>query len=82
MQGVAGAELGTGTSATVGSVVQSINIPTQFFDEVNLAYYLQDNFRVYAGHRYLGGKNAAAFGAEWGIPGSTVSWRPSSPRHA
>lgn len=68
LQGLAGAEYGSGSSAVSGPLLQSVNIPTRFFDEVNLAYYLQDNFEVYAGHRYLGGKNAAAFGAEWGIP--------------
>jgi len=68
LQGVAGVEFGNNTSATVGSVIQQINIPQRFFDQVNVAYYLQDNFKVYAGQRYLGGRNAAAFGAEWGIP--------------
>ena len=41
---------------------------TRFFDQVNLAYYPIDNLQLYVGHRYLGGKNAAAFGGEWGIP--------------
>lgn len=68
LQGVTGVEFGNNTSAVVGPLIQSFNIPDRFFDEVNIAYYLQDNLKVYAGQRYLGGKNAAAFGAEWGIP--------------
>lgn len=68
LQGLAGVEFGNNTSVTVGPVMQNFNIPDRFFDEVNLAYYVQDNLKVYAGHRYLGGKNGAAFGGEWGIP--------------
>jgi hypothetical protein len=67
-QGVAGVEFGNSASGTVGSVIQTFNVRTRFFDEANLVYYPQDNFDVYAGHRYLGGKNAAALGGEWGIP--------------
>jgi len=68
LQGVAGAEFGNSQSGIVGSIVQTFDVKTRFFDEANLAYYPQDNLEVYAGHRYLGGKNAAAFGGEWGIP--------------
>jgi hypothetical protein len=68
LQGIAGAEFGNSASGIVGAVTQTFNVRTRFFDEINLAYYPQDNFEVYAGHRYLGGKNAAAFGGEWGIP--------------
>jgi hypothetical protein len=68
LQGVAGVEFGNTTSATVGNLIQTYEIKTRFFDQVNLAYYLQDNLKVYAGHRYLGGKNALALGGEYGIP--------------
>jgi len=67
-EGVAGVEFGNTKSGTVGSIIQTYSVPTRFFDQVNLAYYPQDNLEVYVGHRYLGGKNAAAFGGEWGIP--------------
>jgi hypothetical protein len=68
VQGVAGAEFGNSVSGTVGTVIQTFNVRTRFFDEVNLGYYPIDNLELYVGHRYLGGKNAAAFGGEWGIP--------------
>lgn len=68
LRGVTGVEFGNSTSGTVGPIIQTYNVRTRFFDQVDLAYYLQDNLEVYAGHRYLGGKNAAAFGGEWGIP--------------
>lgn len=38
---------------------------TRFFDEVDVSYYVTDNWDVYVGHRYLGGDHAAAFGTEW-----------------
>ena len=44
------------------------DIKTRFFDQVNLAYYLTDDFKAYVGHRYLGGKNALALGGEYGMP--------------
>ncbi len=68
VQGVTGVEFGNSASGTVGSVIQTYSVPTRFFDEVNLAFYPVDNLQLYVGHRYLGGKNAAAFGGEWGIP--------------
>jgi hypothetical protein len=67
-QGVAGVEFGNDASGIVGPIIQTYNIKTRFFDQANLAYYLQDDFKVYAGHRYLGGKNALALGGEYGIP--------------
>jgi hypothetical protein len=68
LQGVAGVEFGNNTSVVTGGMTQTYNVQTRFFDQVNLAYYLQDNFRVYVGHRYLYGKNAAALGGEYGLP--------------
>ena len=68
LQGVAGVEFGNTTSATIGDIIQTYEIKTRFFDQVNLAYYLQDDFKLFVGHRYLGGKHAAAFGGEYGIP--------------
>ena len=68
LQGVAGVEFGNHASGLVGSLIQTYDIRTRFFDQVNLAYYLQDDFKIYAGHRYLSGKNALALGGEYGIP--------------
>jgi hypothetical protein len=68
LQGVAGVEFGNNASGTVGTLIQTYDIQTRFFDQVNLAYYLTDNFKAYAGHRYLGGKNALALGGEYGVP--------------
>ena len=68
LQGTAGAEFGNNTSATTGSTTVTFDVKTRFYDQVNLQYYLQDNFDIYAGHRYLGGENALALGGEWGIP--------------
>ena len=68
LQGVAGVEFGNTASGVVGSFIQTYQVKTRFYDQVNLAYYVQDNWKVYAGHRYLVGKNALALGTEWGIP--------------
>jgi hypothetical protein len=68
LQGTAGVEFGNNTSVTTGSTTVTFDTKTRFYDQVNLQYYLQDNFDIYAGHRYLGGENALALGGEWGIP--------------
>jgi hypothetical protein len=68
LQGVAGVEFGNTASGTIDGLIQTYSVTTRFFDQVNLAYYLLDDFKVYAGHRYLGGKNALALGGEYGIP--------------
>ncbi|MBX9827655.1 MAG: hypothetical protein K2Y27_21995 [Xanthobacteraceae bacterium] len=62
---IAGVETGNSVTGVVGTEVQSFNINTRFFDVVNVSYYIQDNFKVFAGHRYQGGKHAAALGGEW-----------------
>jgi hypothetical protein len=76
LQGIAGVE--TGNSAThvttvinspfITSYTTTVDIRTRFFDQINLAYYFTDNLKGFVGHRYLGGKNALAIGAEYGIP--------------
>ena len=53
---------------TFTTFTQGYDIGTRFFDQINLKYYLGDNINAYVGHRYLGGKNAAAFGGEFAIP--------------
>jgi hypothetical protein len=68
VQGVAGAESGTSASGQVGANIVTYDIRTRFFDEINLAYYLDDNLKLFLGHRFLGGKNALAIGGEWGVP--------------
>jgi hypothetical protein len=37
------------------------------FARTNLAFYPQDDLRLSVGHRYLGGENALALGAEWQV---------------
>lgn len=73
--GRTGVEFGNSTSETVGSTIQTYDIKTRFFDKVDLSYYPLDNLKLSVGHRYLGGRHAAAFGAEWGIelPSTTMA---------
>jgi hypothetical protein len=81
-RGVAGAEFGnnaaTSTSAVVGTIpggriVTSTTVNgalthvTRFFDTLTLEYYVTDNWGAWGGQRYLGGKNAAAFGTEYAL---------------
>ena len=80
MEGVAGVEFGnsassTSTTTTVGPIftttstfVNSFNVSTRFFDEINLKYYVTDDISAYVGQRYLGGENALALGAEIARP--------------
>jgi hypothetical protein len=67
LQAVAGVETGNSGSQTVGNLIESFDIPTRFFDKVNLAYYLNDNWKAFVGHRYVGGKNALALGSEYAL---------------
>jgi hypothetical protein len=65
----AGAIPGVITTTSTGFfAVDSFNVKTRFFDQVDLAFYPIDNIKGYVGHRYLGGLNAAAFGGEVGLP--------------
>lgn len=50
---------------TNSAATDAYNVRTRFFDEINLKYYIADNFSGYVGHRYLGGKNALALGSEY-----------------
>jgi hypothetical protein len=84
LQGIAGVEFGNSVSNsntafsstgipfgvvnTTTTTTQGFDITTRFFDQVNLKYYLNDYADAYVGHRYLGGKNAAAFGGEVALP--------------
>lgn len=51
------------------------DVKTRFFDQINLRYFVTDNWDVYVGHRYLGGLNALALGTELSLqlPGRVMS---------
>ena len=84
MQGVAGVEFGNsasrtnigviqtgipgGTITTTNTFIDRFDVKTRFFDQVNLKYYFNNDFSGYVGHRYLGGRNALALGAELARP--------------
>ena len=65
--GTAGVEFGNATSGIAGGLIESYDVQTRFFDKIDLAYYLNDNFKVSVGHRYTGGRHAAAAGLEFGV---------------
>jgi hypothetical protein len=82
--GIVGVEFGNSvSSSTIGFVQtpiplgqvntfttasQGFAVKTRFMDQINLKYYFNDYFDGYVGHRYVGGKNAAAFGSELSSP--------------
>jgi hypothetical protein len=53
---------------TTSTMTSMFDVRTRFFDQVNLKYYLTNDWVGYVGHRYLGGKNALALGSEYAIP--------------
>jgi hypothetical protein len=65
--GVAGVEFGNSTSGIDGGSLERYNIATRFFDKIDLSYYINENFKVSVGHRFTGGRHAAAAGVEVGI---------------
>jgi hypothetical protein len=68
VEAVLGVEFGTRATGVVGSFIQTVDIKTRFFDKINFAYYFHDNVKTFVGHRYIGGKHAAALGLEFGTP--------------
>jgi hypothetical protein len=79
VQGIAGVEFGNravGPSTTavlippgvIATFAPIYDVRTRFFDQINLAYYVTENWKAFVGHRYLGGKHAFALGTEYGIP--------------
>jgi hypothetical protein len=72
LQGIAGVEYGNSRTNTIvtpaGTFAQPIDVKTRFFDEINLRYYLTNNWDAFAGHRYVGGANAVALGTQVAIP--------------
>jgi len=76
LRGIAGVEGVDGGSFTNGGgFLIDYGNNTRFFDKVDLVFYPVDDFKVYAGHRYTGGVNAAAGGAEylWHLQGGTAA---------
>ena len=65
LSALVGVEDGNAAASVVGPLLISYNVNTRFFDTINLHYYLQDNWKLTLGHRYLGGLHAAAFGMEF-----------------
>jgi hypothetical protein len=59
---------GTPGVMTTTTTLDSYAVKTRFFDQVNLKYYLSDQWSGYVGHRYLGGRNALALGSEVALP--------------
>jgi hypothetical protein len=55
-------------TTTFNTFTEGFDIKTRFFDQINLKYYLTDNWDAYIGHRYLGGKHALALGSEFAMP--------------
>ena len=75
LRGIAGVEgVDAGTVSSGGGFVFAYGNETRFFDKVDFAFYPTEDFKVYAGHRYTGGVNAAAAGAEylWHFRGGTA----------
>jgi len=56
----------TGTTTTT-TFTELFAVKTRFFDKVDLAYYLTDDWKTFVGHRYLGGKHALALGTEYAL---------------
>jgi hypothetical protein len=53
---------------TTSTFTDAYDIKTRFFDQINLKYYFTDDASAYVGHRFLGGRNALALGAEAALP--------------
>lgn len=54
--------------ATTTAFIEGYDVKTRFFDQINLKYYLTDDWNAYLGHRYLGGRHAFALGSEYVLP--------------
>src|SRR5579883_217035 len=67
LEGIVGVEAGSNKSQVVGSLIDTVDVRTRFFDAVSANYYLTDNLRVSIGHAYTAGLNALTFGGEWGF---------------
>ena len=58
----------TTATTTLSNFIDSYDIRTRFFDQINLKYNFTPDWDGYVGHRYLGGKNALALGTEMALP--------------
>ncbi len=66
IEGVVGIENGnTRIANLVPGFITTFNVRNRFFDQINVSYYANDNWKIFVGHRYLGGRNAAALGTEY-----------------
>jgi hypothetical protein len=77
IEGILGVETGSTATATVGGIVETIDIKSRFFDKIDVAYYFTDDVKAYIGHRYLGGKHTLALGGEWALPTPVSAVRPT-----
>ena len=68
VQGVAGAEFGNTRSGTVGTFIQTSACRRASSTKPISPITRRTISKSTPADRYLGGKNAAAFGGEWGIP--------------
>lgn len=71
LQGIVGIEFGgsaSGSFTNVGPALDTYDVATRFFDEINLKYYFTNDISGYIGQRYLGGQNALALGGEVALP--------------
>jgi hypothetical protein len=59
---------GAPNTANTNTFIEGYDVKTRFFDQINLKYYLTDNWDAYVGHRYLGGRHALAVGTEYAMP--------------
>lgn len=64
IEGIAGVQGGEIDLAAQGT----FDIATRFFGAAHLSYYPTDNLKLYVGHSYMLGTNAAKIGAELGLP--------------
>ncbi|MBP0575438.1 hypothetical protein J8J27_32455, partial [Mycobacterium tuberculosis] len=55
LRGIAGIEGGDEGRHVTASKITEFDMDTRFFDMIDLAYYVTDNFNVFAGHHYVGG---------------------------
>lgn len=65
--GIVGGESGNTVSAVVGNTITTYDIKSRFFDTIDLAYYVNENFKLSIGHHMSGGDSALALGGEWGF---------------
>jgi hypothetical protein len=65
LQGIVGLEANNFNSNNAFLAGIGNSYKTRFFDDVRLAYYATDNFKLNIGHRYTNGRNQIVGGAEY-----------------